>query len=154
MKTYKRSDRVRHLIQQEISQILQLEVKDPRVKFVTVTGLKLTDDLREAKVLISILGEADDRNAVLSGLHRATGYIRSELGRRLKLRYTPTVTFAIDDSWERQERILDLLDSIHHDDMPSSDVSYSDDLDGNVAIDENDDDDEIDDDDDDEGEFA
>lgn len=149
MKTYKRADRVKHLIQQEISRILQLDVKDPRVNFVTVTGLKLTPDMREAKVLISILGEAGDREAVLTGLHRATGYIRGELGRRLKLRYTPTVTFAFDDSWDRQERILDLLDSIHHDDDVAPDADAADD---DWADDDNEDED--DDADDDEDTFA
>jgi ribosome-binding factor A len=116
MKTYKRADRVKHLIQQELSRILQMDVKDPRVHFVTVTKVDLTADLREAKVLISIIGESADREAALSGLQRATGYIRGELGRRLKLKYTPTITFMFDDSWDKQERILDLLDSIRQDD--------------------------------------
>jgi len=113
MKTYARSERVKHLIQEEISRILQRDVKDPRVKFVTVTAVKLTDDLREAKILVSIMGEETNREAVLSGLKRATGYVRGELGRRLKLKYTPAIEFFVDDSWEKQERILHLLDSIH-----------------------------------------
>ncbi len=112
---------MKHLIQEEISRILQMDVKDPRVKFVTVTNVKLSDDLREARILISILGEQAERDAVLSGLQRATGYIRGELGRRLKLRYTPVITFTFDDSWAQQERILDLLDSIHHDDDDDDD---------------------------------
>ena len=131
MKTYKRADRVKHLIQQEVSQILQLDVKDPRVQFVTVTNVHLTADLREAKILISILGETTERESVLSGLQRATGYIRGELGRRLKLKYTPAITFAFDDSWDKHERILDLLDSIHHDN--------DDDDDGNDDNDESED---------------
>lgn len=113
MKTYARSERVKHLIQEEISRILQRDVKDPRVKFVTVTAVKLTDDLREAKILVSIMGEETNREAALSGLKRATGYVRGELGRRLKLKYTPAIEFFVDDSWEKQERILHLLDSIH-----------------------------------------
>lgn len=114
MKTYKRAERVRHLIQEEISRILQRDVKDPRLTFVTVTNVKLTDDLREARVLVSFMEDDTQRKAVLSGLQRATGYIRGELGRRLKLKYTPTITFLIDDSWDKQERILNLLDSIHN----------------------------------------
>lgn len=113
MKPYKRADRVKHLIQQEISRILQLDVKDPRVKFVTVTNVKLTSDLRDAKVFVSSLGDATEREALLTGLRRATSYIRGELGRRLKLRYTPGIEFLFDDSYDKQERILSLLDHIH-----------------------------------------
>ncbi len=116
MKTYKRAERVKHVIQEEISRILQRDVKDPRVKFVTVTKVTLTDDLREARVLISIMGEDDDRESALSGVQRATGFIRHELGQRLKLKYTPAIIFAFDESWDKQERILDLLDSIHLED--------------------------------------
>jgi ribosome-binding factor A len=112
MKTYKRAERVKHLIQQEISQILQLDVKDPRVKLVTVTAVKLTADLREAKVLVSSLSDTSDREALLVGLKRATGYIRGELGRRLKLKYIPQIEFIFDDSYDRQERILTLLEHI------------------------------------------
>lgn len=113
MKPYKRADRVKHLIQQEISRILQLDVKDPRVKFVTVTNVRLTSDLRDAKVFVSSLGDTTEREALLTGLRRATSYIRGELGRRLKLRYTPTIEFLFDDSYDKQERILSLLDHIH-----------------------------------------
>jgi ribosome-binding factor A len=114
MKPYKRADRVKHLIQQEISRILQLDVKDPRVKFVTVTNVRLTSDLRDAKVFVSSLGDMAEREALLTGLSRATSYVRGELGRRLKLRYTPTIEFLFDDSYDKQERILSLLDHIHH----------------------------------------
>ncbi len=122
MKTYKRSDRVRQLLQQELSQILQLDVKDPRVKFVTVTHVKLTPDLHEAKVFISSLDLSVERDELLSGLKRATGYIRGELGRRLKLKYIPTLHFVFDDSLDKQERILDLIDQLHtEDEIPSTD---------------------------------
>jgi ribosome-binding factor A len=114
MKTYKRAERVKHLIQQEISRILQHDVKDPRVKFVTVTEVKLTPDLRDARVLVTTLGDVTDREALLTGLKRATGYIRGELGRRLKLKYTPSVEFRFDDSFDKQERIFHLLEHIQH----------------------------------------
>lgn len=123
MKTYKRADRVKHLLQQEISTILQQDVKDPRVNFVTVTNVKLTDDLREARIFISTLGSDDERKRLLDGLQRATPFIRGELGRRLRLKYTPSLTFTVDESWEKQERILDLLDVIHQEDPPEDDRS-------------------------------
>ena len=114
MKVYKRAERVKHLIQEEVSRILQHDVKDPRIKFVTVTEEKLTPDLRDAKVLVTTLGDITDREVLLSGLKRATGYIRGELGRRLKLKYTPSIEFYFDDSFDKQERIFDLLEHIQH----------------------------------------
>ena len=114
MKVYKRAERVKHLIQEEVSRILQHDVKDPRVKFVTVTEVKLTPDLRDAKVLVTTLGDVTDRDVLLAGLKRATGYVRGELGRRLKLKYTPSIEFYFDDSFDKQERILHLLEHIQH----------------------------------------
>ena len=113
MKTYKRADRVKHLLQQEISRILQLDIKDPRVKLVTVTKVNLTTDLRDAKVFISSLDSSIEREDLLSGLTRARGYVRGELGRRLKLKYIPNIEFVFDDSLDQQERILNLIDQIH-----------------------------------------
>jgi len=121
MKTYKRAERVKHLLQEEMSRILQREIKDPRVKLVTVTDVKLTADLRDAKVFISSLDATADREELLSGLDRATGYIRGELGRRLKLKYIPQITFLVDNSFDQQERILHLIEQIHDEADPESD---------------------------------
>ena len=92
---------------------LQLEIKDPRVKFVTVTDVKLTADLREAKVFVSSLDESIEQQEFLLGLKRATGYIRGELGRNLKLKHIPQIEFIVDDSYDKQERILHLIDQLH-----------------------------------------
>lgn len=113
MKTYKRVDRVKQLLQEEISRILQLEIKDPRVKLVSVSEVKLTADLRDAKVFVSSLDKTAGREDLLIGLKRATGFIRGELGRRLKLKYIPNIEFIVDDSYDKQERILHLIDQIH-----------------------------------------
>ena len=119
MKTYKRADRVKHVLQQEISQILQQEMRDPRLSLLTVTNVNLTSDLRDAKVFVSSLDNNLDRKELLHGLNRAAGYIRGELGRRLTMKYIPQVTFVFDDSFDHQERILDLIDQIHHEDSSS-----------------------------------
>lgn len=118
MKAFTRVERVKHLLHQEISSILQIDVKDPRVKLVTVTDVRLTPDLREARVLITSLGDEAERENVLNGLKRATGYIRGELGRRLKLKYTPTVEFAFDDWYDKQERIFNLIEHLHDENAP------------------------------------
>ncbi|PID55965.1 ribosome-binding factor A [candidate division KSB3 bacterium] len=116
MKSYKRADRVKQLLHQEISRLLQTEMKDPRVQFVTVTNLSLSVDLQEAKVYVSCLDSGRSREDMLAGLQRASGYLRGELGRRLKLKYIPRLEFVFDDSLDKQERILNLLDQIHEED--------------------------------------
>ena len=123
MKTFKRADRVKHLLQQEVSRILQFEMKDPRVKLLSVTSVTLTSDLREAKVFISSLDASIERQECLAALQRALGYIRGELGRRMTLKFVPTIAFEFDDSLERQERILSLIDEIHHDSDDKGDES-------------------------------
>ena len=115
MKSYKRADRVKQLLQQEVSRILQFDMKDPRVKLLSVTAVTLTSDLREAKIFVSSLDPGVEPQVCLAVLRRAVGYIRGELGRRMTLRFVPALTFQFDDSLDRQERILSLIDEIHHD---------------------------------------
>jgi ribosome-binding factor A len=122
MKSYKRADRVKHLLHQELSRILQTEIKDPRVQFVTVTKVSLSVDLRDAKIYVSSLDTSHNREEMLAGLKRASGYVRGELGRRLKLKYIPKIEFVSDDSLDKQDRILNLLDQIHEDEGQAADV--------------------------------
>lgn len=114
MKSYKRSDRIQHLLQEEISRLLRLEIKDPRVQFVTITDVKLTPDLQNATIFVTSLGGIGKRDDLLLGLKRATGYIRSQLGRQLKLKFIPSIEFVFDESYDKEERILDLFEQIHH----------------------------------------
>jgi len=105
----RRADRVSTLIQEEISRLILRSVKDPKIGFVAVTRVSVTDDLRQAMVYIaSITGEEKQRQESLIGLKRAAGFIRGELGRRLTLRYVPEILFSLDDSLE-QEMHLDKL---------------------------------------------
>ncbi|GAK54354.1 ribosome-binding factor A [Candidatus Moduliflexus flocculans] len=123
MRTYKRADRVKQVIQQEISQILQFEMKDPRLSLLSVTNVELTADLREAKIFISSLDVNLDRKECLAGLKRANGFIRGLLGRRLTLKFIPTIQFYFDESLDHQQRILALIDEIHRHDN-EGDGSY------------------------------
>lgn len=109
MKQYKRSDRVGELIKEEISKMLIHEIKDPRIGFVTLTKVVLSNDLRKAKVFISILGEKAEKEGCFKGLLSAKGFIRGELGKRLNLRYIPELTFMLDPSLEYGARISQLL---------------------------------------------
>jgi ribosome-binding factor A len=109
----RRADRVGTLIQEEISRLLLQSVKDPRIGFVAVTRVSVTDDLRQAMVYIaSIKGEEKQRQESLIGLKRAAGFLRGELGRRLTLRYVPELLFSIDDSLERDMHLDELFRQI------------------------------------------
>ena len=96
----KRSDKVADLIRKEVSDMLMRSVKDPRIGFVTVTRVAVSDDCRQAKVYFSVMGTAEEQQRAIQGLASATGFIRKELGRRVTLRYTPEILFQFDPSVE------------------------------------------------------
>ncbi|WP_406678422.1 30S ribosome-binding factor RbfA [Moorella sp. ACPs] len=106
-----RVERVAEQMKKEIAQILRDELKDPRLEagLVTVTGVELSNDLHYAKVYVSIYGDEAQKSEVMEGLARATSFVRREIGRRLKLRYTPEITFKFDASIEHGDHINRLL---------------------------------------------
>ena len=110
---YSRADRVADQIRMEVADILMRKIKDPRVRSVTVTGVELTNDLRIARVFVTALGTDAETKDVFAGLAKASGFVRSELGRRLALRYLPEVQFVKDLSGPRADRVLQLLDELH-----------------------------------------
>lgn len=107
-----RPGRVQEAIRQEVSKILHDEIRDPRLGFLTITGVELTNDLRYARIYFSVLGEDKDKKLALKGLNSAKGYIKGLLGDRIKLRYMPEIEFKIDETLERTQRIYDLFDKI------------------------------------------
>ena len=108
-----RIERVNSLIRQEISQLLQREVKDPRLSsFITVTEVITAPDMKHSRVYISHLGTEAKRNEALKTLTAAAGFFRRELAKTLKLRYTPELSFHGDDSIERADRISQLIDKV------------------------------------------
>lgn len=96
-----------------ISDIIQKELKDPRIGFVTVTGLDLTTDLQQATVFFSVLGDKQQRQDTLEGLTHSAGFIRKLVGANIKMRYTPQIIFRLDESWDSGERIDKIIDQIH-----------------------------------------
>jgi ribosome-binding factor A len=96
----KRSEKVADLIRKEVSEMLMRSIKDPRIGFITITRVSVTDDCRSAKIYYSVMGSEAEREASLEGLTSARGYIRKELGRRVSLRYTPDIVFQFDPSIE------------------------------------------------------
>ena len=104
-----RVERVQEFIQQELSKIVLTELKDPRIGFVTVTGVEATGDLRSAKVFISLMGSEEAKKATWVGLQHSLGFLRTEVGRRLGIRHTPELTLHLDTSLDKSEHIEKLL---------------------------------------------
>ncbi|MFD2704764.1 30S ribosome-binding factor RbfA [Salibacterium lacus] len=108
-----RADRVGEQIKKEMADILAREVKDPRVQFVTVTGVDVTGDLQQAGVYVTVLGSEEDQENTIQALQKARGFIRSEIGNRIQLRKTPEISFHFDESIDYGNRIERLLKDLN-----------------------------------------
>lgn len=107
-----RSGRVGEQMKKELSQLIQTGVKDPRIGFVTVTGVDVTNDLSQAKVYLSVMGDEEQKEQTIKALEKASGFLRSEVGKRVHLRHTPELLFKIDTSIEYGSHIEKLLGEI------------------------------------------
>ncbi|MBU4305798.1 MAG: 30S ribosome-binding factor RbfA [Candidatus Omnitrophica bacterium] len=107
-----RKDKVAEFIKQEVSKIIHDEIKDPRVGFLTITKVELTDDLRYAKIFYSILGDEEQKKAAQQGMKSAYKFIRKLLGERVKLRYTPDISFRVDNSIEYCFHMNEIFDKL------------------------------------------
>ncbi len=105
-----RMRRVDEALRAVLSDAIATDLKDPRVGFVTVTGVKTSPDLRHARVYVSVLGDPQTREASLEGLRSAHGFLQATLANQLKLKHTPTLTFEYDESVDRGMRITRLLE--------------------------------------------
>lgn len=110
---YQRSHRIGEQIHKEISALLLKGLKDPRIGFVTITGVEVTPDLHLAKVYFTVMGDEAARKDTEKGLKSSVPYIRHELGRRLRMRYVPDLLFQYDSSLEYGNRIESLIREIH-----------------------------------------
>lgn len=117
----KRSEKVADLIQKEISQMLVKSIKDPRIGFVTITKVAVSEDCRFAKIYFSVAGNVAERESSQKGLESAKGFVRKELGRRIRLRYTPEIMFQFDPSIEYAIHMEELIQSIHQEKGPDGD---------------------------------
>ena len=116
MKPYSRSDRVGGLIQQEMAVLLRKEISDPCLAAATITAVRVSADLRNAKIYFTATGIADAPRAALAGFQRARGFIKRELAQRLGLRFMPDIQFFYDDSIDRGARIEELIKMVKEDD--------------------------------------
>jgi ribosome-binding factor A len=110
---YQRTDRVADLVRRDIAEVLLREVKDPRVRFVTITDVRLSKDLRNARVFFTtLLQEGQLLEEVQEGLRHAAGFVQRKVGGRLQLRCTPHITFAYDSSFENGAKMDKILSGI------------------------------------------
>jgi len=104
-----RAFRLAESIKEDVSRIIRDDIKDPRLGFVTVTDVEVADDLRYARIFVSILGNDEDRKNSMDVLSRASGYVRGEIGKLLRIRYIPEISFKFDQSIENGAHISKLL---------------------------------------------
>ncbi|MFC1897642.1 30S ribosome-binding factor RbfA [Chloroflexota bacterium] len=110
-----RIERVNSIIRQEMSELLQRQVKDPRLgTFVVVTDVSTSLDLRHAKIFVSRIGSEEEKQETLSVLAAASGFFRNELAKRLRLRHIPELSFQWDDSIERGDYLVQLIDEVNN----------------------------------------
>ena len=123
-----RMERVQKLARAVLGETIQT-LKDPRIGFTTVTAVRITRDLRHARVFISVLGSHEEQDATMKGLTSATPFLRTRLGREMRVRYLPELTFELDHGPEEAERLERLLNKLHEeeaarraDDEPGDDT--------------------------------
>jgi len=107
-----RSDRMADLIKQEVADILTKKVRDPRIGFVTVTGVDISRDFRNASIYVCFQEKQDDKKGI-AALKKAAGFVRGELARRLSLRRMPALTFVVDQVTEKVSHLLGVIESLH-----------------------------------------
>lgn len=116
-----RARRVAKHVQEELGLLLQRGLKDPRIGFVTVTGVELSPDLRSGKVFYSVMGTDEEKEETAAGLQAATGFLKREVAKALQLRWVPELRFVYDDTIERGARIEELLRQAREQDAGSDD---------------------------------
>lgn len=109
----RRTDRVSDLLRAELSDLILREIKDPRIRLVSLTGVEVTSDLRRAVVRVSALGDDAQREEAVEALRHARGFLRTELSHRLRTRVTPELVFELDRGAEHSQKISDLLESLN-----------------------------------------
>lgn len=107
-----REAKLQEAFRKEMSDLIQRELKDPRIGFASITRVDISGDLRHVTFYVSVLGSEEEKKATLEGLKRASGFVRSELGRRIRLRYTPEISFRLDESIARGVELTNLITRI------------------------------------------
>jgi ribosome-binding factor A len=122
---FKRRDRVGEMLREKIALILLHKTRDPRLQNITVTSVQISDDLRRAKIFYLPRGQGVEVRLLQKALQKAAGFIKQELAQEHILRVMPELLFQPDESWQRGERLADLLRQVHQDAPPSDDSQGS-----------------------------
>ena len=107
-----RQEKLGELIAAELSELMRMRLKDPRIGFASITHVEVSGDLRHAKVYVSVMGSAEEQAATMKGLKHATGFLRHELASRLVLRFMPELVFKLDTSIAEGARVLELIQQV------------------------------------------
>lgn len=117
----RRPERLAEEVREEIARMIASELKDPRLGFITVTRVEIAHDLRNAKVHVGVLGDAAERERSLAALRSAAGWVRRELGRRLRIHHSPQIEFRFDKGLDATDRVARLLGEERAREEPPSD---------------------------------
>src|SRR5438876_10119376 len=121
MSSTRRVERINELLRDELSELIGRELKDPRLAgLVSITEVETTNDLRHAKVFVSVFGSDDERESSLVALRNAAGFLRREVAQRITMRHMPELDFRLDSSLEHGDHILRLLRQVANQDAPSA----------------------------------
>ena len=123
MPNTRRQDQLGRVIAQELSELMRLRVKDPRIGFASITGVTVSRDLSLAKVYISVMGTPEEQRETMRGVRHAAGFLRHELAQRLSVRHVPEIAFVLDESIARGARMLELLNQISQERPPDPAVA-------------------------------
>lgn len=122
----RRAKRISETMRKEISSIIVQDLCDPRVSFVTVTNVQVSSDMKKARVLVSMLGDNTTQKTSLYGLRSARSYIQGQLARRMNMRYTPIISFHLDDSLKKMAHINELIHGLNSGDAEDVNDVYDD----------------------------
>ena len=110
----KRKEQLEKSLIRKINNIIYREINDPRIKFVTITKVKVSSDLKYADIFVTIFNDKEQQKKALKGLKNATKFIRGELGKDLKIRYVPNIKFLIDEDLEQQYKLFKIISEINN----------------------------------------
>jgi len=110
----KRNEQLEKSLKREINNIIYRKINDPRIKFVTITRIKVSSDLKYADIFVTIFNDEAQQKKTLKGLKNATKFIRVELGKGLKLRYVPNIQFKVDENLEKQYKLLKIIAEVNN----------------------------------------
>jgi ribosome-binding factor A len=120
MPANRRQDQLGQVIARELSDLMRLRMKDPRIGFASITAVEVTRDLSYAKVFVSVMGTPEEQRETMRGLRHAAGFLRHELAQRLTVRHVPEITFQLDESIARGARVIELLNQVSGEATPAA----------------------------------